>query len=130
MKFKTNYANRPEPFEGEFNSGEKKVQQAGYRPNHVEIANLIMSGERFARHRINADPMSENIERETEDMVLRTEGMDDFDKIDFARREAFKMAQEHKYKIAEKERADKARKEDEQSRSSGDGEDNKKAVEA
>lgn len=130
MKFRTNYGNRPEPFKGEYNSGETKVQRAGYRPNHVEIANLIMSGERFARHRINADSMSENIERETEDMILRTEGMDDFDKIDFARREAFKSAQRHKEMMEAKERADKAKKEDEQSRSFGDGEDNKKAEEA
>lgn len=130
MKFKTNYVNRPEPSAGEFNSGETRVQRAGYRPNHVEIANLIMSGERFARHRINADSMSENFERQTEEMVLSTEGMDDFDKIDFARREAYKSAQRHKEIMEVKERADMAKKEDEPSRSDGEGEDKKKGEEA
>lgn len=104
MKFKNNFTNRPEPFEGEYNSGKSKVQAAGYRPNHMEITNLILSGERFARHRMNAKPLSEHEERFVEEEIVNTEGMDDFDKIDKARREAYRIAKEIRRRNEEADR--------------------------
>lgn len=95
MKFKTNYSNRPEKSPGEYNSGEYKVMAAGYRPNHVEVANLLMSGERLARYRNNTFvENSENSEYFQHFVATENRQMDDFDKIDYARREAFRRAQE------------------------------------
>lgn len=130
MKFKTNYSNRPVKSPGEFNSGEYKVMASGYRPNHVEVANLLMSGERLARYRNSSSSVenSENSEYFMHFVATENRHMDDFDKIDYARREAFRRAQE--LRTNPPTVSDPKTKEEPQSPSSGDdGDDHKSGSE-
>lgn len=49
-RFYSNYGKRPK-FVSRYNSGELKVEKAGYQPAYKEIAQMIASGERFQKAR-------------------------------------------------------------------------------
>lgn len=50
MKVYSNYGLRPKAI-ARYNSGELKVEKAGYQPAYKEIAQMIASGERFQKAR-------------------------------------------------------------------------------
>lgn len=95
MKFKGNYENRPTPPVGDYNGGKTFVQKAGYRPNHMEIRQLILSGERHAAYRCSLE-FNENIHD------INISEMDDFERIDYGKR----MAAESKAAYTSKAKAE------------------------
>lgn len=86
MKFKENYYNRPGKPVGDYNGGKSLVQKAGYRPNHMEIRQLILSGERHAAYRCSHDYNEDNHD-------INISEMDEFEKIDYAKQMASESRQ-------------------------------------
>lgn len=95
MEFKDNYNKKPKPSVGEYNSGKVLVQKAGYRPNHVEIRQLILSGERHAAYRC-----SQEYKEDIHDINISE--MDDFERIDYSKR----VASERKAEFDQKKKAE------------------------
>lgn len=82
-KFFSNYERRPKNVMS-YNSGELKVEAAGYRPAYKEIASMIISGQTFEASRESFQYKDEaSIENEVNH--VDTYDKDDFEMIDTAR---------------------------------------------
>lgn len=91
MKVYSNYGLRPKNV-ARYNSGELKVEKAGYQPAYKEIAQMIASGERFQKAR----EFQYKNEQEIDDKVKHVDmsDMDTFEVIETNRKLTAQLVQE------------------------------------
>lgn len=105
MDFYTNYGKRPK-LTLSYNSGELKVEAAGYRPAYKEIASMIISGQSFEKSREDfAYPDEASIEKEVNH--VDTYDKDDFEMIDAAREASRSLGESIEAAKAAKKKADR-----------------------
>lgn len=108
MEFFTNYTKRPKPVSS-YNSGELKVEAAGYRPAYKEIASMIISGQTFEASRESFQYQDEaSIEREVNH--VDTYDKDEFEMIDIARENSRILGEQIASSKAAKAKADEEAK--------------------
>lgn len=108
MEFFTNYTKRPKQVSS-YNSGELKVEAAGYRPAYKEIASMIISGQTFEASRESFQYQDEaSIEREVNH--VDTYDKDEFEMIDIARENSRILGEQIASAKAAKAKADEEAK--------------------
>lgn len=89
-RFFSNYGKKPDNVL-RYNSGELKVEKAGYRPAYLEIASMIASGERFEQARQFDYPNEVDIDKQVNHVDMSDK--DKFEMIDEARNIRLHLAQ-------------------------------------
>lgn len=91
MKVYSNYGLRPKNV-ARYNSGELKVEKAGYQPAYKEIAQMIASGERFQKAREFQYKNEQEIDEKVKHVDMSD--MDTFEVIDTNRKLTAQLVQE------------------------------------
>lgn len=103
-KFFSNYEKRPKNVMS-YNSGELKVEAAGYRPAYKEIASMIISGQTFENARESFQYQDEaSIDKEVNH--VDTYDKDEFEMIDVAREASRALGESIEAAKAEKRKAE------------------------
>lgn len=91
MKVYSNYGLRPKNV-ARYNSGELKVEKAGYQPAYKEIAQMIASGERFQKAREFQYKNEQEIDEKVKHVDMSD--MDTFEVIETNRKLTAQLVQE------------------------------------